>query len=324
MSGTPTAALGTLRPDLGTMMQFDLEQDRQGFVGLQVLRPMEIAEQAITWGKIKLESLLQNRDTKRTDDGSYPRGTYNFTTDTVATEEGGLEERVDRRRAARYRHYFDAEVVAAMRTRDGVLREQEKRIAALVFNTATWAGAALTTAAGIPWSTFATAAPITDVEAACRKVWDGTGIWPNAIVLSKRKFRDLRLCTTVKDVIASTGAGDSVKAGGITKEMLAQVFDLKYVIVAGGAFNSANEAQARSVASIWSNTQAMVCRVAETDNIEEPCIGRTFHWAEDDSEIGTVYETYYDESRRSDIVRNRHDVKEKVLYTELGHLLTSL
>ena len=68
----------------------------------------------------------------------------------------------------------------------------------------------------------------------------------------------------------------------------------------------------------------MVCRGAETNDIKEPCLGRIFHWAEDGSEIGGMVETYREESSRADIVRVRHDVQEQVLYTQMGHLLTSV
>jgi hypothetical protein len=65
----------------------------------------------------------------------------------------------------------------------------------------------------------------------------------------------------------------------------------------------------------------MICRVATTADPREPCIARTFHWADDGSQIGGTAETYRDETKRSDIVRVRHDVDEIVMYTEMGHLI---
>jgi len=65
----------------------------------------------------------------------------------------------------------------------------------------------------------------------------------------------------------------------------------------------------------------MVCKVAETDNIKEPCLARTFHWSADGSQIGGTVETYDESQNRGRIVRVRHDVQHKVLYKELGHLL---
>jgi hypothetical protein len=64
--------------------------------------------------------------------------------------------------------------------------------------------------------------------------------------------------------------------------------------------------------------------VAVTDDIREPCLGRTFHWGEDGSQIGGLMESYREEQKRSDIIRCRHDVDEKVLYTQMGHLLSNI
>jgi hypothetical protein len=65
----------------------------------------------------------------------------------------------------------------------------------------------------------------------------------------------------------------------------------------------------------------MVCRIAETNAIEEPCLARTIHWGEDGSTIGGTVETYYEDQSRGDVVRARHEVEEKIVYTEMGQLL---
>jgi hypothetical protein len=106
--------------------------------------------------------------------------------------------------------------------------------------------------------------------------------------------------------------------------MLAQVFDLDEVIVAGSPKNSAKEGQTVSVAEIWDDEYAMVARVARSSDMREPCIGRTFHWSEDGSSIGGTVETYRDEPVRSNIVRVRHDVDELLLITAAAQLLDNV
>jgi hypothetical protein len=313
-----------LRPDLGTMLQIALESDRQGFVGLRVLPPVEVPLQAGPFQRIKLEELMKNVDTKRASGAGYARNVFGFDQLTYATDDRGVEEVLDDRRVAQYANMIDAERYAAMLARDIVLRDQEKRTSALVFNTTTWTGAALTTAPATPWTTYASAVPITDVLNAKRKVFDGTGLWPNAVIMSRKKFQDAQMCTQVIDRIAAAGAGDRVKAADVTPSMLAQCFDVDQVIVAGSAKNTAAEGQARSVVETWASTMAMVAVVGQTENIEEPCIGRTFHWAEDGSQIGGLIEQYEETKVRGTIYRCRHDVQELIIYKELGHLLTSI
>lgn len=313
------------------MEDFNLAADRQGFIAYEVLRVIEAGAQAGVYGKIPIEELLKKRNKlARAPGGGYSRDTFKFTTGSYACQEYGHEEPIDDRAFRMYQNYFSAEVIAAQRARDAVLRGAEIRAAAMIFNGTTWTGAALRTAVSNEWDEnhYTDATPIKDVNAAAQKVWDGTGVWPNALVICRKTFRHLRNIDEVKDAIASTGAGESVLQRRITLAQLGQAFDLDYILVAGSAKNTADEGQSASLSSIWDDEYAMVCRVAETvaetADIAEPCIGRVIHWAEDGSEIGGTMESYRDETIRGDVIRCRHDVDEIVTYAELGHLLENI
>lgn len=321
----PSAALSTLRPDIaGSFEEFNLAMDRQGFIGLRVLPVFEVAKASGTFGKITLESLLMNRETTRAAGGSYNRSNYQFETDTFACLENGAEEPVDDREAALYSEYFQAEQIAGQRALDVVLRNHEKRVAAAIFNATTWTGATLTTAVTNEWDDYSNATPKADVEAAIGKVYTLTGLWPNSLIINRKVFRNLRLCHEVIDSIESGGAGSPSKPADIGPDMLARVFDLEQVIVAGASYNSANEGQTATPAQIWSDEYAMVARICTSNDIREPGLGRTFHWGEDGSSIGGTVESYRDETVRSNIIRVRHDTAEKILYSSCGHLLSNI
>jgi len=320
---SPSTSLATLRPDLaGSLMEFDLDMDRNGFIAAQVLPVFEVAKQSGKFGRIPIEQLLQQRETLRAPGGGYNRGKWTFTTASFATEEHGAEEPVDDKEAEMYAEYFDAELVSAMRARDAVLRNAEKRVADLLFNATTFSGQE--TALTNEWDDKTNATPVDDVHAAKLAVWDRCGLWPNALVINRRVFLNLRLTDQMRDRIHSSGAGESVLQGRISVAQIAQALDLDFVFVAGSARNSATEGQSISIAPIWSNEYALVCRVATMQDIREPCLGRTMHWGQDGSTIGGTVESYRDETVRSDIVRCRHDVDEKTLYTEAGQLLNNL
>jgi hypothetical protein len=328
---TPNEALSTLRPDLGGSFEdFDLEMNRLGFIAYRVLPVMEVQRASGTFGRIPLAQLLKKADVKRHSRSGYPRGDWEFEQESFATLEYGFEEPVDNRDTALYADFFDAEMVSAGLARDQVLRAAEERVAALIFNTTTWTGASLTTAvaAGKEWGTTATTAanatPIDDVEAAVVKVYDGTGMWPNSLIINRKVFRRLRNCDQIIDRIASQGAGSPTKPSDITAQMLAAVFDLDQVLVAGGSNNSANEGQTATPAQIWDSEYAMVARLATTNNIKEPCLGRAFHWGQDGSTIGGTMETYDDPKLRGEVVRCRHDVHEKVIAAAFGHLISNV
>jgi hypothetical protein len=322
----PSSSLATQRPDLATFLEFDLESERNGYVATQVFPVVDVAKQAGNFGKIPVEELLQQRDTKRAPGSGYARGKWTFQPATYACEEHGAEEVVDDREASMYSDYFQAEQISTLRAFSSVLRNAEQRVANAVFNATTWNGAALTTGVTNEWDAthITNAVPINDVEAAVQKVYDGSGLWPNALIITKKVFRNLRLLDQIVDRIASSGAGSPSKASDITPQMLAQVFDLDYVIVAGTSRNSALEGQAAAPVPIWDDEYAMVCKIATSADMREPCIGRTFHWSEDGSSVGGTVESYRDESVRGDVIRVRHDVDEIVLYPQAGHLLTNI
>jgi len=321
----PSTSLATTRPAIArSMEEFDLAMNRANFIGYRVAPILGVATQSGTFGKIPIEQLIKTGDVNRAPGAGYSRGEWTFTTDSFATKEYGWEEPVDDREARMYADYFNAELVAAERARHNVMLEAEKRIAALIFNATTWTGSTLTTAITNEWDDYTNAVPLDDVEAAVRRVYANSGLWPNALVINRKVFRNLRNCDQVVERIQSAGAGFPTRPADITVAQLAQCFDLPFIIVAGGTKDSALEGQSASLGPVWSDEYAMVCRIAETQDVREPCIARAFHWSEDGSQAGGTIESYRDETVRSDIIRVRHDVQEKVMYTEMGHLLSNI
>lgn len=322
---SPTSSLSTQRPDLATFLEFDLESEKAGYVATQVFPVVDVQSQAGNFGIIPIEQLLQQRSTKRAPGSGYARGNWTFTKSVYATEEHGAEEPVDDREAKMYADYFQAEQISTMRAFSSVLRNAEQRVADAVFG-ATWSGGGATLTTGITneWDDIANAVPVTDVENAVKKIYENSGLWANALVINRKVFRNLRRCAQVIDIIEASGAGQAAKATDVTAELLAQAFNLDYVIVAGTSKNGAKEGQAAAPSQIWSDEYAMVCKIATGPDMREPCIGRTFHWSDDGSSIGGTVESYRDESIRGDVIRVRHDVDEIILYPQAGHLISNI
>jgi hypothetical protein len=322
---SPSSSLATLRPDIAeSFTEFDLAMNESGFIWNQVMPVTDVAKSSGTFGIIPIEQLLQARDTKRAPGAGYARSGFTFTTSTFATEEHGAEEPVDDREAKLYAEYFDAELIAGMRAAHAVRLNAEIRIASAIYNTTTWNGGALTTGITHEWDDATNAVPVDDVFAARALVYDGSGIWPDTLIINYKQFLNLLKCDQIIERIESAGAGSSSRAGQITVEMLAQCFNLRKILIGGGSKNSANEGVAATPEMVWSDEYAMVCKTADTADFREPCVGRVFHWSEDGSSLNGTVETYREEAIRSDVVRVRHDVDEKVLYPQLGHLLSNV
>ncbi len=318
----PSTALNGFRPDLGMMFEFDVEMDNLGFIANSMAPVFEAAEQNGTLGIIPLKELRQTPTTGRDNRGNYSRVDFKFLDETYATKENGLEMPIDRRRAKIYRNWFDFEVVSASLTMNMVMRAYEIRTAALLQNATTFTSQ--TTAVTNEWNDHTNATPLIDVMKAKLSVWNATGIYPNALQINKRQFDNLRNVDEITAKIASSGAGETIKPALITKQILANCFDLDEIVVADSSKDTALEGQDVSIGQIWSDEYAMLFSKAKTNRIEEPTLARTIHWGEDGSTIGGVIETYYEDQSRGDIARVRHDTQERIMYLELGHLLSNI
>lgn len=323
----PTSAI--TRMDLGlTSEEFNLAASRLGFIGPKVFPVVQVGLQAATFPKRTVEQLLKTSDTLRAPRAGYATTEGDFSTESYATEDHGLEGTLDDREVAIYRDVIDAEMGVVNSTIDGVLRKYEIDVAAATFNTAVWTGSSLATAITNEWDDSANAVPITDVDAAREKIVTGSGQEPNALIINRLVMRNLRNCAQIIDRIKYVMG---TLPAEITPAMLAAAFDLKYVIVAGAVKNAANDAQTRSISRIWSNEYAMVAKVAETNDLLEPCIGRTFVWdGNGGGGPGSAEElAYLVEERRNPndtgtIYRCRNDRGIKRLYPVMGHLLSNI
>jgi len=324
---SPTSPLTTLSPDLNTFFEYDYSESEARFVGTQVLPVLNVPRQAGAFGRITIESLLEHStSTRRAATSGYNRRQYEFTEDSWATEEHGIEEILDDREIQMYTDYLDAEAVATRRAVNSILTAHEQRVAAIVMDTVFYAGlpASFTVTPAAVWTDLVTpSTPLVDIETAWTNHRDNTGMRPNAIIMNELAFRALRNHPDVTDRIKSEGAGDQARARDVNLAQLSAVLDLDHIIVGSGMFNNSNPNVAADLQDVWPN-HALVCRIAETNDIQEPCLGRTFHWSGDGSNTGGLIETYREEAIRSRVIRVRHETQEKMLHQELGVIIPTV
>lgn len=307
--------------------EFDLAANRMGFIGPSVARPVLVGLQAASIGKIKVEELLKAPDTRRAPKGGYGRGQWEFTTFDYACNEYGWEEPLDDANVAMYRDMIDAEGKASQRAIDFVLGGFETAVAAALYNTTTWTGAALTTTITHEWDDSANAVPITDVQAASEIVVTGCGMSPNALICNRAQYFNLCNTAQVLDRVKYTARADQQTM----RAAVADCLGIKFIFVANGIKNTAKPGQDVSLSRIWSPEYAMVARVAETNDPKEPCVARTFMWTGDgpgapgtDEELAVIGEEYREESRRGGVIRERTNYDIVVMYAQCAHLLSNV
>lgn len=322
----PTSSTATARPDLGLIaLEHTMQAAARGFIGLQVLPVLPVAQQTGIYPKITKESFLKLRDTARKSGAAYNRDDYEFEDDNYATKEHGVEEPLDDREVKVYEGIYqglDLEALAVFRAENAVLMGQEKRVADMVFNATTFAS--YTSAVSTEWSTGSSCTPISDVKVVKELIRLACGLAPNAIIFNKTVFNNLTMCSQINDKIKYAGTPFEALAEEEQVRALAKAFGLQ-VLVAGGLYDSAKKGQDAAISNIWSSEYAMVARLAMGPvlDLKEPCLGRTFLWNENSAQ-NPIVETYREETIRSDIYRVRHDVQEKLMLAPCGYLLSNI
>lgn len=325
MSTSPSTAITRL--DLSTpYTEFDVLMNRKKYIGHKIFRQRSVGIQAADVLKLKLESLLQQASTKRAPGGGYTRTRGDFTKFAYSCQPYGLEEPIDDWQSQVYGDLINSESLGALRVVNGICDEYERDCANALYDTSVWTGSDLSTALTYEWSDVDNATPVADIQAAKLKVEAGSGLEANALVCNSVQFFDLCNTGEILDRVSLTKTPTQTTLAGIVAEMLG----LQYIMVAGGLTNSANPQQARSISRIWSSEYAMVCRVSESDDPQDPCVGRTFIWSGwggasgTGEEIAVAVDQYREEAIEGTVIRGRNNRDIVVMYPQAGHLLSNV
>ena len=317
-----------LRPDLGQAFEaIDLAAARQEFVGLQVAPVFPVALQAANFSKVRAQDLLQRRETLRAPGDGYARASWTVVRDHYATSEYGAEEELDRRERNMYAFTgVQQELIAAERARDVVLREQELRLASLLLSTTetdSEGNTMGTSAVSNAWTDKTNGTPIADINTAINAFRDQCGMSPNVLVMNDVLMRAFKLSDEVTDILKFSGFDDPKAIGPATIRAYFAESGIERVLVASARYNSAKEGQTASFSKVWSTDKVGLYRVDSGMDLRgRPSVARTFFYTGDGASPGGTIEMYPWEPNRSDIVRCRIDVDEKLLLATLGYILT--
>lgn len=310
-----------------TLEEFDLAANQGGFIGPQVLRPIIVRDQSSNLPRVPENELGQIPETARAPGASYRRDIWEYDQTGYNCAEHGREAPLDDSTLAVYSNSIAAEAISVRRLTHQFLSRYELDVAAAVYDPSVWTGAGLATALTNPWSDHENSTPIDDIANALAKMEDN-GQEGNALVINRVQARHLiqsaQLLSRMSDV--------RNKDAATVRSSLQELLDVDRIIVAKGFKNTANQGSANAAWSrIWANGNAMVCKVAQTNDPGEVCIGRTILWNGDGAAAGGTEETlaliaeeYREEGVRSSVIRVRNWRGMKILFPKCGHLLSNV
>lgn len=315
-----TTSTSIPRGDLmGSLME---APSQQNYLALQIYPAFPVPSKTGAFGTIPLEAMVTlpsnlGREAK----GGYTRSDWTFEEQTYACKEYGHEEVADDGEAKIYANYFNYEQVMSARGFGIVKLKQEVRLKTLLHNTTTFplsGNTGLDTS--VTWVTAATADPIGDVSAGIAGVRARCGLKADAMQISFNTWRALWECDAVRQSMKYVTAMTVPDPTNVdAANTLAKTLGLSKILIADAFYNSAAKGATPVVADVWSDSYAFLFVSAKTNDIGEPCLGRTMSYAEDGGVL--TVEQYRDEKVRSDIYRVRQVVQEKTLYTACGYLL---
>lgn len=133
---------------------------------------------------------------------------------------------------------------ATVQLTDYVMLDREKRVADLVFNTASYAAANQITLAGVnQFSDFANSDPLGVINDAL----DACLMRPNIAVVGQEVWTKLK---QHPDIIKSIN-GTSGDKGNATKRQVADLFELEEILVGQSRLNTAKKGQAPALSRVW-------------------------------------------------------------------------
>lgn len=285
------------------------------WAGAQLAPMFRTAEQAATYPVFKKENFL-NRPTNidRAPGTSYTSSGLQLSEDSYNCKDKGHEVPVDDSQRKKYRNQFDADLAAVRRAQIVVRYNHELAVKALVD-----AGTVPSATPATKWDASGSD-PVADTIAQRKAFRDGSGLEPNLMVITKDVLEVLYEHTKL------VAKFENVRESILDAEMVARVFRIPRVVIAGEYQNAAEEGLTASISAIWGD-DVIFAHTNAAQDLESPNAFRTMVWTEDsgaEDDIDVVVESRREEAIRSDVHRVRHHIDTKTTGSMLVRKLTNV
>jgi hypothetical protein len=308
----PIATGEIQRPDLA-MALFEYNEDlaAQEYIGTQLMPFFNTPNNSGRYPVLPLDDMLRVLDTKRAVGGNYARDDSLFTFDSFQTEEDGMEASVEESEVRMYSRFFDAELLAASRARNNLLRAQEKQIADII-NTP--ANAGINQAAAAAWNNLTNGDIKADVEDNYHAMLNTFGVRPNTLVINEQLFRTVMRSDSVRDNLKYVSLEHEVGGLSAQARLLSAYVGIDDIWIAKPLMNIADKGATANLKPIWPlETAFLMKRSMGGMELRDPSYGRTFLWTQDSPSNITI-DQYPEPQTRAQIYRARHHTVPKITY----------
>lgn len=191
--------------------------------------------------------------------------------------------------------------------------DREVRVAARVFNTATYpAGNQQTLSGTSQWSDFANSNPLDAILASL----DIPLFRPNVAIFGQATYTKLRQHPAIVQAVYGTAQ----TRGTVSRDQLAKVLEIDKVLVGAGFVNTARKGQTATNSRVWGKSAAFIYSDVMAAKTGQPTFGFT-------AQFGTKVAGSIPEPKKglrgSELVRNGESVKEVISAGQLGYFFNN-
>ncbi len=244
---------------------------------------------------------------------------WRLSTDTYFCDIFALHKDIDDAARANQDQPLDLDRDAVMFLNQQAMLKRDTAWATDYFTTGIWTGSTTGTdiTPGTLWSA-ANSTPVKDIRAQRRSIRLKTGQMPNTIVMGGEVWDALCDNADIRDRIKYT------QRDVVTEDIVAQLFQVKKVIVADLMQVTSNEGAGTTTTAAVFGKHLLLCHVPERPGLNIPAAGYTFEWSGQAGSIGGQrIMTFRMPQLKSDRVEIEACFDQKAVGAQLGVFFSS-
>ncbi len=248
-------------------------QDATSFVSSKIFGTVPVQHLSNKYHVFDKAQWLRSEAGLRASGSPTRGGNFTMSTGTYTCAEYGFHMDVDDTVARNADAGVDILTSATQYVTEKLLQKRDQVFAAAAFTTSVWTGS--TSGSDITPSTVWSASggtPIKDIADQQAAVHAKTGRKPNTLLLGKDVYAALKDSDDILDRVKYT------ERGVVTTDLLAALFDVDEVIVAGSIVNSANEGATASYAPVFDADDALLIYKPANPGLLTPAAGYMFQF----------------------------------------------
>lgn len=277
----------------------------EGYVADKVLPPVPVLkESAAFW--VYDKSNMDTPDSKRAPRTGYNRVDWSVSQDQYLCEQYGLEGEIDDEQRENAAEPLNLDVDTTEIVTDMVLNNRERRVAALVTDTAVMTQNVTLSGAG-QWSD-PDSDPIGVVKTARTTIFDVCTLRPNVMMVQNAVFEALKLHPAILERIKYS------ERAIVTPALLASLFEVDEFLVASAKRRSSKEGQTDAITDIWGKHALLFYREARP-SLKRASLG--YQMRQHDLKVFRYREDKID----TDVIRVAEKQDEKIVAAQCGYLI---